>query len=104
MQNRITIQRPITHIDSEGNIIEDSSPDLQTVWAKILPSKAKNADGNLEKVQEIIYYIIVRFSVIVRVTDKILWNGKTLEIIAPPYMLEGKRRFWVIETRELVEK
>ena len=88
----------LSHIDGEGNIIEDSSPDLQTIWAKILLSKAKNTYGNFEKVQEITYYIIVRFSIIVRVTDKILWNGKTLEIITPPCMLEGNRRFWVIET------
>ena len=103
MHHRITIQRPKTFTDTEGNIITEKSPDVETVWAKILPSSSKNSDGNQEKVQEIIYRIVVRKAVDVRVTDKILWDGKILEIIAPPYMLDGKRTFKIIETRELVE-
>ena len=104
MQNRITIQRPITITDSEGNIIEEKiSPDLRDVWAKILPSASKNSDGYLEKVQEIIYRIVVRANVDIKVTDKILWKDKVFEIIAPPYQLEGKKRFLIVEARELVE-
>ena len=40
---------------------------------------------------------------IFKVTDKILWQGKTFEIIAPPYQLEGKKKFQIVEARELVE-
>ena len=103
MQNRITIQRIKTYTDAEGNLIEDDSPDLKDVWAKILPTTAKNSEGNLEKVQEIVYLIAVRFNVDIKVTDKILWQDKILEIIAPPYLLNGRRKFWVVEARELVE-
>ena len=103
MRHRITIQRPVTYTDDEGNIIEKSSPDLQTVWAKILPTVARNSDGNFEKVQEIIYRIAVRYDIDVKVTDKILWQDKTLEIIAPPYLLDGRKKFWIVEARELIE-
>ena len=103
MNHRITIQRPKTQTDSEGNIITESSPDLVDVWAKILPSSSKNYEGSQEKVQEIIYKIVVRKAVDVKVTDKILWGEKILEIIAPPYMLDGKRTFKIVEARELVE-
>ena len=103
MGNRITIQRPVTVIDSEGNIIEESSLEIKSVWAKILPSASKIADGYLEQVQGIIYRIVVRANVDIRVTDKILWKDKIFEITAPPYQLEGKKRFLIVEARELVE-
>lgn len=103
MCHRITIQRPVKIIDGEGNIVEESSPDMRDVWAKILPTASKISDGYLEKVQEIIYRIVIRCDIEVEVTDKIFWNGKTLEIIAPPYLLDGKREFKIIEARELIE-
>ena len=103
MRHRITIQRPVTYTDDEGNIIEETSSNLQTVWAKILPTASKISDGYVEQVQEIIYRIVVRANVDIRVTDKILWQGKTFEVIAPPYYLEGKKKFQIVEARELVE-
>ena len=103
MRHRITIQRPVTYTDDEGNIIEQSSPNFKTIWAKILPTASKISDGYVEQVQEIIYRIAIRAGVNIKVTDKILWQGKTFEIIAPPYQLEGKKKFQIVEARELVE-
>ena len=45
MSERITIQRPKTFTDNEGNIIEESSPDLKTVWAKVFPAASKISEG-----------------------------------------------------------
>ena len=103
MRHRITIQRVNTYTDSEGNIIENLSPDLITVWAKILPSASKISNGYLEKVQEVTYRIIFRYDIVVKVTDKILWADKVLEITAPPYLLDGRKKFWAVEARELIE-
>ena len=103
MGNRITIQRPVTITDSEGNIIEESSLNFKTIWAKILPSASKISDGYFEQVQEIIYRIVVRVGVDIHLADKILWKDKIFEITAPPYQLEGKKRFLIVEARELVE-
>ena len=103
MNHRITIQRPQSSTDTEGNIVETSRPNIQTVWAKVLPTASKISDGYHEKIQEIIYRIVVRYGIDIQVTDKIQWQGKTLEIIAPPYLLDGKRKFIIVETRELIE-
>ena len=103
MAHRITIQRPQISIDTEGNNVETDRPDVQTVWAKVLPTASKISDGYVEKVQEIIYRVVVRYGVDIQVTDKIFWNDKILEIIAPPYLMDGKRKYIVIETRELIE-
>ena len=73
MNHRITIQRPQTFVDTEGNIVETSRTNLQTVWAKVLPTASKSSNGYHEKIQEIIYRIVVRFGIDIKVTDKILW-------------------------------
>ena len=103
MRERITIQRPIKIIDAEGNVVEDFCSDIQTVWAKVLPTAAKILDDYLETNQEIIYRVVVRYGVDIDVADKISWNDKILKIIAPPYLMDGKKKFVIIETKEFVE-
>ena len=49
------------------------------------------------------YRIVIRYRTDVRVTDIVVWNGKRLTLIAPPYPLGGKKRWLVLECRELVE-
>ena len=78
LRHRISILRPVTETDDEGNILSSS-------------------------VQEVDYRIVIRYRTDVRVTDLILWNRKRLIPIAPPYPLGGKKRWLVIECRELVE-
>ena len=78
LRNRISILRPVTETDDEGNILSSS-------------------------VQEVDYRIVIRYRADVRVTDRIRWGDKTLTLIAPPYPLGGKKRWLVIECRALVE-
>ena len=49
------------------------------------------------------YRIVIRYRTDVRVTDIVQWNGKRLTPVAPPYPLGGKKRWLVLECRELVE-
>ena len=49
------------------------------------------------------YRIVIRYRMDVRVTDHIRWGDKTLTPTAPPYPLGGKKRWLVLECRELVE-
>ena len=103
LRHRITIQRPTKIIDAEGNVVEDFRSDLQTIWAKVLPAVAKISDGYLEEVQEVTYKIAVRYGVDIQITDFLLWEGKTLKQIAPPYLADGKKKYLILEARELVE-
>ena len=103
LRHRITILRPITETDDEGNILSSSMQELSKAWALVLPFAAKILDGYAEKVQEVDYRIVIRYRADVRVTDLVQWNGKRLTPIAPPYLLGGKKRWLVMECRELVE-
>ena len=103
LRHRISILRPVTDTDDEGNILAQSIQEISKAWALVLPFAAKISDGYAEKVQEVDYRIVIRYRTNVRVTDRIRWGDKTLTPIAPPYPLGGKKRWIVIECRELVE-
>ena len=103
LRHRISILRPVTETDDEGNILSSSVQELSKAWALVLPFAAKISDGYAEKVQEVDHRVVIRYRADVRVTDRIRWNGKTLVPIAPPYPLGGKKRWLVMECRELVE-
>ena len=103
LHHRITFLRPVTDTDDEGNILSSSVQEIAKAWALILPFAAKISDGYAEKVQEVDYRIVIRYRTDVRVTDIVEWEGKRLTPIAPPYPLGGKKRWLVLECRELVE-
>ena len=103
LRHRITILRPVTDTDDEGNILVQTTQEVGKGWALVLPFAAKISDGYAEKVQEVDYRIVIRYRADVRVTDRISWGDKTLTPIAPLYPLGGKKRWLVIECRELVE-
>ena len=103
LRHRISILRPVIDTDDEGNILSSSVQEISKAWALVLPFAAKISDGYAEKVQEVDYRIVIRYRTDVRVTDRIRWDDKTLIPITPPYPLGGKKRWLVLECRELVE-
>ena len=103
LRHRISILRPVTDTDDEGNILSSSVQEIGKAWALVLPFAAKISDGYAEKVQEVDYRIVIRYRTDVRVTDIVVWNGKRLTLVAPPSPLGGKKRWLVLECRELVE-
>mgnify|MGYP000527498079 FL=1 len=103
LRHRISILRPVTDTDDEGNICSSSVQEISKAWALVLPFAAKISDGYAEKVQEVDYRIVIRYRTDVQVTDRIRLEDKTLTPIAPPYPLGGKKRWLVLECRELVE-
>ena len=103
LRHRISILRPVMDTDDEGNILSSSEQEVSKAWALVLPFAAKISDGYAEKVQEVDYRIVVRYRTDVQVTDRIRWGDKTLTPTAPPYPLGGKKRWLVLECRELVK-
>ena len=103
LRHRITFLRPVTDTDDEGNILAQTTQEVGKAWALVLPFAAKISDGYAEKVQEVDYRIVIRYRADVRVTDLVQWNRKRLTPTAPPYLLGGKKRWLVMECRELVE-
>lgn len=103
MRHRVTILRPGKTTDSEGNIITTALPEQFTVWAKVLPAASKISDGYMERVNEVSYKIVIRYRSDISVEDKVLWEGKTLVQTAPPYLMDGIKKYLVLECTELIE-
>ena len=103
LRHRITVLRPRDAPDEAGNLVEQSRDAYCTCWAKVLPFAAKISDGYAEQVKEVEYRVVVRYREDIRDTDFIRWGNKTLEVKAPPYGMDGRKRWLVIECRELVE-
>ena len=103
LRQRIKILRPIAEEDAVGNLIEQGKTEVATVWAKVLPYAAKISDGYAEKVAEVSYRIVIRYREDIEVTDIIEWRDRRLIMSAPPYPLDGGRKYLVMEAKELVE-
>ena len=103
LRHRITVLRPRDALDAAGNLVEQSREPYCTCWAKVLPFAAKISDGYAEQVKEVEYRIVMRDREDIRDTDFIQWGNKALAIKAPPYAMDGRKRWLVIECRELVE-
>ena len=103
MRHRVTILSPDKITDNEGNIVTTNTPERFTVWAKVLPAASKISDGYMERVNEVSYKIVIRYRSDISVEDTLLWDGKILVQTAPPYLMDGIKKYLVLECTELVE-
>lgn len=103
LRHRVTILHPAKTIDGEGNIVTIDLPEQFTLWAKVLPAASKITNGYMERVNEVSYKIVIRYRSDVTVEDKVLWDGKILVQTAPPYLMDGIKKYLVLECTELVE-
>lgn len=103
LRERIGVIREEVHADEFGNLIRSNARTLFTVWAFVLPYTGKLSNGFAETVADISYRVVIRYREDISITDHILWRNKKLEIAAPPYGLNGRRKYTILECRELVE-
>ena len=64
---------------------------------------SKISEKNLERQNEIDYKIIMRYRTDLHANDRILYRGRTLEIMNEPIPYDGGRRFICFNAKELVE-
>lgn len=103
LRHRITVLRPRAQPDVAGNLVEQELLPLFSTWAKVLPFAAKISDGYAEQIKEVDYRIVIRYREGICDTDLVLWRGKKLRLSAPPYGLDGKKKWLAMECREMVE-
>ena len=90
--------------NERGDVVDDGDEiERCEVWAKVLPASSRRVDGYEAKVNEVLYRIVVRYRTDILATDEIVWNGKRLQLTAPPYDAESRRIWTVLDCREMVE-
>ncbi len=89
--------------DIDGDIVAGEIHTRATVWAKILPVSAKIGERQQETENIVGYRVTIRYREDIEPTDEIKWRDKRLELISPPYDVESRRIWTVMECRELME-
>ena len=104
LHERITIQYHEKTRDEDGNIIDAGEAKTRAaVWAKVLPVAARIGDTAQETENAVTYRVTVRYRDDIEPTDEIIWRGKRLTLISPPYDVESRRMWTVFDCREMVE-
>lgn len=86
-----------------GDIVKGEEITRCTVWAKICPITTKTNDVIPERTNNISYRVITRYRKDILPDDEILWRGRRLKMLSPPYDFEGQRKFLNIDCVEVVE-
>lgn len=90
--------------DSAGNIVSIATKTNSrgVCWAKVLPISAAVGNGYESGENTVGYRVTVRYREDILPDDLIKWREKTLTITAPPYDAESRRKWTILDCRELI--
>lgn len=103
LSERISIRHFETLRNERGDIINDREIERCRVWAKVYPSMAKINDTQPERTNKINYRITVRRRTDIKPDDEIVWRGRRLKLLSPPYDSDGQKNFTVCDCEEVIE-
>jgi SPP1 family predicted phage head-tail adaptor len=85
-----------------GDVIDNAQQLRCQVWAKVYPVGAQTSKDGVERVNQVDYRITIRHRQDILPNDVVLWRGKRLEMIRPPYDAEAAHVWTVLECREVL--
>lgn len=85
-----------------GDIVHGEEKERCKAWAKILPLTARTGTDGIERTPAVTYRIVIRYRTGIFPDDMVVWRGKLLEQVAPPYDAESMHVWTVLECREAV--
>ena len=102
LSERISVIYQETTHNEYGDIIKSTENVRCMVWANVYIISAKIADVTPERQNQITYRVIIRRRSDILPDDEILWRGKRLKMISPPYPFEGRREFICLNCTEVL--
>lgn len=103
LSERIKIVYFATDRNEYGDIVKREEMERCQVWAKILPFNARINDTPPERTNKISFRVTIRYRTDIKPDDEILWRGRRLKILTPPYDAESRKIFLVMDCEEVVE-
>lgn len=103
LSERISIRYFSTERNECGDIINVSEMERCQIWAQVYPLTAKINDVSPERSNKINYRVTIRHRNDIKPDDEILWRGRRLKLLSPPYDFDGKKKFKVFDCEEVVE-
>lgn len=101
LTERVQVVRREKARDRRGAIICTGERVVWTAWAKVLPKGGGIREEFPEREGETAYRIVIRHREGILQDDEILWRGKRLQMVAPPYDAESRREWTVLECKEM---
>ena len=103
LSERISVRYFETTRNNRGDILNVEEKERCQVWAKVFPLTARNNDGSPERVNKITYRVTLRYRNDIKPDDEIVWRGRRLKLLSPPYLLDGEKIFTAFECEEVIE-
>lgn len=103
LTERVDIVYRETTVNERGNVVRGPDVVRCSVWAKVLPLSSRSTLDNGEVTAEVVYRVVIRHRADVLPNDLVVWRGKRLELLAPPYDAESRRVWTVMDCREVLE-
>ena len=101
LSERITVKYLETSRNQYGDIVKTQEIERCRIWAKVYPLTAKNSDSTPENTSRISYRVTIRRRRDIKPDDIIIWQGRRLKILSPPYDLE--KAYTAFECEEVIE-
>lgn len=103
LSERIQIVSFATERNERGDILNTTEIERCRIWAKVYPLTARISEGTPEHSNKISYRVTIRRREDIKPDDEIIWRGRRLKLLSPPYDLDGKRIFTVFDCEEVIE-
>ena len=103
LNERISIRNYVTKRGERGDILNAVEFERCRIWAKIYALTAKNNDAPPEQTNRITYRVTIRYREGIKPDDEIVWRGRRLKLLSPPFNLDGKRIFTNFDCEEVIE-
>ena len=102
LSERISVRYFETERDEFGNILRREEKERCRVWAQVYALTAKKNDAQPERENKITYRVTIRYREDILPDDEIMWRGRRLKLLSPPFPLNGQKIFTAMDCEEAV--
>ena len=103
LSERISVRYFETERDEFGNILRREEKERCRVWAQVYALTAKKNDAQPERENKITYRVTIRYREDILPDDEIMWRGRRLKLLSPPFNLNGQKIFTAMDCTEAVK-
>ena len=103
LSERISVRNYVTKRNERGDILNSVEFERCRVWAKILPITARISDTQPERTNKVSYRVTIRYREDIKPDDEIVWRGRRLKLLSPPFDAESRKIFTVFDCEEVIE-
>ena len=103
LSERISVRYFETERDEFGNILRREEKERCRVWAQVYALTAKKNDAQPERENKITYRVTIRYREDILPDDEIMWRGRRLKLLSPPFNLDGQKIFTAMDCTEAVK-